>query len=77
MLCSSFSVMGDGMDVEQYLKFRNTLIGVLCSELSEGMELNKACENWNKRVDPINYKKASHENKISYSNRNMYWRIKL
>ena len=25
MLCSSFSVMGDGMDVEQYLKFRNTL----------------------------------------------------
>ena len=25
MLCSSFSVMGDGMDVQQYLKFRNTL----------------------------------------------------
>lgn len=40
-------------------KFRNTLIGVLCSELAEGMELNKACENWNKRVDPVNYKKAT------------------
>ncbi len=25
MLCNSFEVMGDGMDVEQYLKFRNTL----------------------------------------------------
>lgn len=25
MLCSSFNVMQDGMDVEQYLKFRNTL----------------------------------------------------
>jgi len=25
MLCSSFSLMGEGMDVEQYLKFRNTL----------------------------------------------------
>lgn len=25
MLCSSFDVMGDGMDVDQYLKFRNTL----------------------------------------------------
>jgi tryptophan 2,3-dioxygenase len=25
MLCSSFSVMGEGMDPEQYLKFRNTL----------------------------------------------------
>lgn len=39
-------------------KFRNELIGVLCVELSEGMELNKACENWNKRVDPVNYMKA-------------------
>lgn len=25
MLCSSFTVMADGMDVDQYLKFRNTL----------------------------------------------------
>ena len=25
MLCSSFTVMGDGMEKEQYLKFRNTL----------------------------------------------------
>ncbi|MFV0247448.1 MAG: tryptophan 2,3-dioxygenase family protein [Tenacibaculum sp.] len=25
MLCSSFTVMADGMDLEQYLKFRNTL----------------------------------------------------
>ncbi len=25
MLCNSFDVMGDGMDLEQYLKFRNTL----------------------------------------------------
>lgn len=42
-----------------YAKFRNTLIGVLCSELAEGMEINKACQNWNKRVDPINYMKAT------------------
>jgi hypothetical protein len=40
-------------------KFRNELIGVLCVELSEGMELNKAVQNWNKRVDPINYMKAT------------------
>lgn len=39
-------------------KFRNTLIGVLCVELSEGLEINKACQNWNKRVDPVNYMKA-------------------
>ena len=25
MLCSSFTIMGEGMDPEQYLKFRNTL----------------------------------------------------
>ena len=39
-------------------KFKNELIGVLCSELSEGEELNKACNSWNKRVDPANYMKA-------------------
>lgn len=43
----------------QFAKFRNELIGVLCSELSEGMEINAACLNWNKRVDPANYMKAT------------------
>jgi len=41
-----------------FAKFRNELIGVLCSELSEGEEINKACQSWNKRVDPANYMKA-------------------
>ena len=41
-----------------FAKFRNKLIGVLCSELSEGEELNKACQSWNKRVDPVNYMKT-------------------
>lgn len=40
-------------------KFKNELIGVLCSELSQGEELNKACMSWNKRVDPANYMKAT------------------
>lgn len=40
-------------------KFKNELIGTLCSELSEGEDLNKACESWNKRVDPANYMKAT------------------
>jgi hypothetical protein len=42
-----------------YAKFKNELIGVLCSELSEGKELNEACQAWNKRVDPANYMKAT------------------
>lgn len=40
-------------------KFKNELIGVLCSELSEGEEINKACQSWNKRVDPANYMKVT------------------
>lgn len=44
---------------ERTAKFKNTLIGVLCTELAEGEELNKACQNWNKRVDPVNYHKAT------------------
>lgn len=42
-----------------FAKFRNELIGVLCSELSEGEDINKACQSWNKRVDPANYMKAT------------------
>lgn len=42
-----------------FAKFRNELIGVLCAELSEGEELNKACQSWNKRVDPANYMKVT------------------
>jgi hypothetical protein len=42
-----------------FAKFRNELIGVLCSELSEGKELNDACQSRNKRVDPANYMKAT------------------
>jgi len=41
-----------------YAKFKNELIGTLCTELAEGEELNKACQSWNKRVDPANYMKA-------------------
>jgi len=40
-------------------KFKNELMGVLCSELAEGKELNDACKAWNKRVDPANYMKAT------------------
>jgi len=41
-----------------FSKFRNELIGTLCVELTEGVELNVACQTWNKRVDPANYMKA-------------------
>jgi len=43
----------------QLAKFKNELVGVLCSELAEGEELNKACQSWNKRADPINYMKVT------------------
>lgn len=42
----------------KYVRFKNELIGVLCSDLAQGVELNKACQDWNKRVDPANYMKA-------------------
>lgn len=43
----------------KYAKFKNELIGVLCTELAEGKELNEACKAWNMRVDPANYMKAT------------------
>lgn len=42
-----------------FAKFKNELIGVLCTELAEGDDLNVACLKWNKRVDPANYMKAT------------------
>lgn len=41
-----------------FAKFKNELIGTLCTELAEGEDLNRACLSWNKRVDPANYMKA-------------------
>jgi len=40
-------------------RFRNELIGKLCVELAEGKDINAACQDWNKRVDPANYMKAT------------------
>ena len=45
--------------VSPYARFRNELIGTLCVELTEGMDITVACQNWNKRVDPANYMKAT------------------
>ena len=39
-------------------KFKNELIGTLCTELAEGKEINDVCISWNKRVDPANFMKA-------------------
>jgi hypothetical protein len=42
----------------KFARFRNELIGTLCTELAEGADLTTATINFNKRVDPANYKKA-------------------
>lgn len=39
--------------------FRNTAIGTLLVDLSEGKEINEACKAFNYKVDPQNYMKAS------------------
>lgn len=37
----------------------NTAIGTLIIDLAEGMEINEACKSFNKKVDPVNYMKAT------------------
>lgn len=41
-----------------FARFANELIGTTCIELAEGKDINKVCEDFNKRVDPANYGKA-------------------
>lgn len=43
---------------ERFAKFKNTLMGTLCTELSQGKDINEACMAWNKRKDPVNFMKA-------------------
>ena len=43
----------------KYARFHSELIGNLCSNLAQGVELNKACKDFNVRVDPANYMKAT------------------
>lgn len=42
-----------------YAKFRNELIGTLCTDITSGADLNDACRAWNKAVDPVNYMKTT------------------
>ena len=39
--------------------FRNTAIGTLMVDLAEGKDINEACLEFNKNVDPANYMKAT------------------
>lgn len=39
-------------------KFKNELIGVLCTDLAQGKDLNESCKACNIRIDPANYMKA-------------------
>ncbi len=45
---------------ERTAKFKNHLIGVLCTEIEAGEKgLERCCLDWNKRVDPANFMKAT------------------
>lgn len=43
----------------QYARFRNELIGTLCINIQNGVDLNEACKSWNIKADPANYMKAA------------------
>lgn len=55
IFCWEFTYLMD----RRVAKFKNILVGVLCTELAEGKELNKACKEWNKRIDPVNFMKVT------------------
>ncbi len=42
-----------------FARFANELIGTTCIELAEGKDINKVCQDFNKRIDPINFMKAT------------------
>jgi hypothetical protein len=40
-------------------RFRNEVIGTLCIDIEGGVDLNIACQAWNKKVDPVNFMRVT------------------
>lgn len=52
-------IWGNGKKLGAFGKFRNTAIGTLMEDLSEGMDLEAAVKRWEKVMAPTNYKRPT------------------
>lgn len=75
MLSNSFTIMGDGMDVEQYMKFRDTLTPASGFQSAQYRKIEFASTELINLID-FRYRKTIDRN-TEYSNAfdNLYWQV--
>ncbi|MGG7036904.1 MAG: tryptophan 2,3-dioxygenase family protein [Flavobacterium sp.] len=73
MLTTSFDIMGDGMEVEQYMKFRNTLTPASGFQSAQYRLIEFASTDWINLID--NRFRAGFDKNSSFENalEHMYW----
>jgi tryptophan 2,3-dioxygenase len=75
MLANSFTIMGDGMDVEQYMKFRDTLTPASGFQSAQYRKIEFASTELINLIDFRFRKTIDRDTPYSYAFDNLYWQI--
>ncbi|WP_313805517.1 tryptophan 2,3-dioxygenase family protein [Flavobacterium sp.] len=73
MLTTSFDIMGDGMEVEQYLKFRNTLTPASGFQSAQYRMIEFACTDWINLIDQRYRADFDRNSSFEHALDFMYW----
>ena len=74
MLCSSFSVMADGMELEQYLKFRNALTPASGFQSAQYRKIEFASTELINLIDPRFRESINRNSSFKNAYDHLYWR---
>lgn len=75
MLSNSFTIMGDGMDVEQYMKFRDTLTPASGFQSAQYRKIEFASTELINLIDFRFRKTIDRNTPYSYAFDNLYWQV--
>jgi tryptophan 2,3-dioxygenase len=73
MLSNSFTIMGDGMDVDQYMKFRDTLTPASGFQSAQYRKIEFASTELINLIDFRYRKTINRDTPYSYAMANLYW----
>lgn len=75
MLSNSFTIMGDGMEVEQYMKFRDTLTPASGFQSAQYRKIEFASTELINLIDLRFRKTIDRNTPYSHAYNNLYWRV--
>ena len=75
MLSNSFTIMGDGMDVDQYMKFRDTLTPASGFQSAQYRKIEFASTELINLIDFRFRKTINRDTPYSHASDNLYWQV--